>query len=137
MVQKIKTKPLSLCIIVIKNASWLSNRYSCWARGHHWSCISCNKVCYENLFFLTSVDGKKIKNKFNYKHFCESLTTCFVAQYFYRNMEDFVTWVDSSKIKQHVMNYNEEVRQNSFINDHTLPFKIKSLTFTKANFKIL
>ena len=24
-------------------------------------------------------------------------------------MEDFVTWVDSSKIKQHVMNYNEEV----------------------------
>lgn len=25
-------------------------------------------------------------------------------------MEDFVTWVDSSKIKQHVMNYNEEVR---------------------------
>lgn len=25
-----------------------------------------------------------------------------------RNMEDFVTWVDSSKIKQHVMNYNEE-----------------------------
>ncbi|XP_067846904.1 U3 small nucleolar ribonucleoprotein protein IMP3 [Heptranchias perlo] len=25
-----------------------------------------------------------------------------------RNMEDFVTWVDSSKIKQHVMEYNEE-----------------------------
>uniref|UniRef100_A0A3Q3QC29 U3 small nucleolar ribonucleoprotein protein IMP3 n=1 Tax=Monopterus albus TaxID=43700 RepID=A0A3Q3QC29_MONAL len=25
------------------------------------------------------------------------------------NMEDFVTWVDSSKIKQHVMNYNDEV----------------------------
>lgn len=24
-------------------------------------------------------------------------------------MEDFVTWVDSSKIKQHVMNYNDEV----------------------------
>lgn len=24
-------------------------------------------------------------------------------------MEDFVTWVDSSKIKQHVLNYNEEV----------------------------
>jgi hypothetical protein len=28
----------------------------------------------------------------------------------FRNMEDFVTWVDSSKIKQHVMNYNDEVR---------------------------
>uniref|UniRef100_A0A8C4DE86 U3 small nucleolar ribonucleoprotein protein IMP3 n=1 Tax=Dicentrarchus labrax TaxID=13489 RepID=A0A8C4DE86_DICLA len=28
-----------------------------------------------------------------------------------RNMEDFVTWVDSSKIKQHVMNYNDEVSQ--------------------------
>ncbi|KAM8851221.1 U3 small nucleolar ribonucleoprotein IMP3 [Spinachia spinachia] len=25
-----------------------------------------------------------------------------------RNMEDFVTWVDSSKIKRHVMNYNDE-----------------------------
>ncbi|KAJ8011266.1 hypothetical protein DPEC_G00056370 [Dallia pectoralis] len=25
-----------------------------------------------------------------------------------RNMEDFVTWVDSSKIKKHVMTYNEE-----------------------------
>ncbi|XP_042353558.1 U3 small nucleolar ribonucleoprotein protein IMP3 [Plectropomus leopardus] len=25
-----------------------------------------------------------------------------------RNMEDFVTWVDSSKIKQHVMNFNDE-----------------------------
>ncbi|XP_063060561.1 U3 small nucleolar ribonucleoprotein protein IMP3-like [Engraulis encrasicolus] len=25
-----------------------------------------------------------------------------------RSMEDFVTWVDSSKIKQHVMNYNDE-----------------------------
>lgn len=26
-------------------------------------------------------------------------------------MEDFVTWVDSSKIKQHVMNYNDEVSE--------------------------
>ncbi|XP_077581212.1 U3 small nucleolar ribonucleoprotein IMP3 isoform X1 [Stigmatopora nigra] len=25
-----------------------------------------------------------------------------------RNMEDFVTWVDSSKIKRHVLNYNEQ-----------------------------
>ncbi|XP_006635129.1 U3 small nucleolar ribonucleoprotein protein IMP3 [Lepisosteus oculatus] len=25
-----------------------------------------------------------------------------------RSVEDFVTWVDSSKIRQHVMNYNEE-----------------------------
>ncbi|KAM3933773.1 U3 small nucleolar ribonucleoprotein IMP3 [Leptodactylus fuscus] len=25
-----------------------------------------------------------------------------------RNMEDFITWVDSSKIKQHVMEYNDE-----------------------------
>ena len=27
-------------------------------------------------------------------------------------MEDFVTWVDSSKIKQHVMNYNDEVSEH-------------------------
>lgn len=27
----------------------------------------------------------------------------------FRNMEDFVTWVDSSKIRQHVLNYNDEV----------------------------
>uniref|UniRef100_A0A3P9NKV2 IMP U3 small nucleolar ribonucleoprotein 3 n=1 Tax=Poecilia reticulata TaxID=8081 RepID=A0A3P9NKV2_POERE len=33
-----------------------------------------------------------------------------------RNMEDFVTWVDSSKIKQHVLNYNDEVRL-SFIHE--------------------
>ena len=26
-----------------------------------------------------------------------------------RNMEDFVTWVDTSKIKRSVMNYNDEV----------------------------
>ncbi|KAM4044714.1 U3 small nucleolar ribonucleoprotein IMP3 [Anomaloglossus baeobatrachus] len=26
-----------------------------------------------------------------------------------RNMEDFITWVDSSKIKKHVMDYNEEM----------------------------
>ncbi|XP_004517614.1 U3 small nucleolar ribonucleoprotein protein IMP3 [Ceratitis capitata] len=25
-----------------------------------------------------------------------------------RNLEDFVTWVDSSKIKQHVLNYNDQ-----------------------------
>ena len=25
-----------------------------------------------------------------------------------RSMEDFVTWVDSSKIKRHVLEYNEE-----------------------------
>ncbi|XP_042575232.1 U3 small nucleolar ribonucleoprotein protein IMP3-like [Cyprinus carpio] len=31
-----------------------------------------------------------------------------IVQYSYRSLEDFVTWVDSSKIKQHVMNYNEE-----------------------------
>lgn len=24
-------------------------------------------------------------------------------------MEDFVTWVDASKIRQHVLNYNDEV----------------------------
>jgi len=30
----------------------------------------------------------------------------FIVQYCYRSMEDFITWVDSSKIKQHVMNYN-------------------------------
>lgn len=28
-------------------------------------------------------------------------------------MEDFVTWVDSSKIKQHVLNYNDEVSSAS------------------------
>ena len=27
----------------------------------------------------------------------------------YRNMEDFVTWTDTSKIKRHVLEYNEEV----------------------------
>ena len=26
-----------------------------------------------------------------------------------RNMEDYVTWVDTSKIKRHVMKYNEKL----------------------------
>lgn len=26
-----------------------------------------------------------------------------------RNMEDFVTWTDTSKIRKHVLEYNEEV----------------------------
>lgn len=34
---------------------------------------------------------------------------CFLSCGFFRNMEDFVTWVDSSKIRQHVLNYNDEV----------------------------
>ncbi|RXN27692.1 U3 small nucleolar ribonucleo IMP3 [Labeo rohita] len=37
-----------------------------------------------------------------------SLANEVCASAFCRSMEDFVTWVDSSKIKQHVMNYNEE-----------------------------
>lgn len=28
---------------------------------------------------------------------------------FLRNMEDFVTWTDTSKIRKHVLEYNEEV----------------------------
>lgn len=40
---------------------------------------------------------------------------CFFSS---RNMEDFVTWVDSSKIKQHVMNYNEEVSFKVFFNSN-------------------
>lgn len=33
-------------------------------------------------------------------------------------MEDFVTWVDSSKIKQHVMNYNDEVSKVFFFSQN-------------------
>jgi len=29
---------------------------------------------------------------------------------FYRNLEDFVTWIDTSAIKKHVLEYNNEVR---------------------------
>uniref|UniRef100_A0A7N6ABW3 Small ribosomal subunit protein uS4 N-terminal domain-containing protein n=1 Tax=Anabas testudineus TaxID=64144 RepID=A0A7N6ABW3_ANATE len=42
----------------------------------------------------------------------------------YSNMEDFVTWVDSSKIKQHVMNYNDEVSE-SVICLHSLKHTVK------------
>lgn len=34
---------------------------------------------------------------------------CSLSCGLFRNMEDFVTWVDSSKIRQHVLNYNDEV----------------------------
>uniref|UniRef100_A0A7N8YJ45 IMP U3 small nucleolar ribonucleoprotein 3 n=1 Tax=Mastacembelus armatus TaxID=205130 RepID=A0A7N8YJ45_9TELE len=37
---------------------------------------------------------------------CDRILTLLLD--IFRNMEDFVTWVDSSKIKQHVMNYNDE-----------------------------
>ena len=30
-------------------------------------------------------------------------------QHITRNMEDYVTWVDTSKIKRHVMKYNEKL----------------------------
>lgn len=45
-----------------------------------------------------------------------------------RTLEDFVTWVDSSKIKQHVMEYNGMVRTFSFSGN----FKIKNLIFSIA-----
>lgn len=32
------------------------------------------------------------------------------VNYFRRHMEDFVTWVDTSKLKRTVMQYNDEVR---------------------------
>lgn len=38
-----------------------------------------------------------------------SITVKVAPMVFFRNIEDFVTWVDSSKIKQHVLNYNDEV----------------------------
>lgn len=31
-----------------------------------------------------------------------------------RHMEDFVTWVDTSKLKRTIMQYNDEVRVLSF-----------------------
>ncbi len=34
----------------------------------------------------------------------------FVCDCCDRNMEDYVTWVDTSKIRKHVLEYNEEVR---------------------------
>lgn len=50
-------------------------------------------------------------------------------------MEDFVTWVDSSKIKQHVMNYNDEVSE--FLGSahvyYPTVFEVKSLFRFKAN----
>uniref|UniRef100_A0A674PLS1 IMP U3 small nucleolar ribonucleoprotein 3 n=1 Tax=Takifugu rubripes TaxID=31033 RepID=A0A674PLS1_TAKRU len=39
---------------------------------------------------------------------------CFLSCGFFRNMEDFVTWVDSSKIRQHVLNYNDEMEFDLF-----------------------
>ena len=39
-------------------------------------------------------------------------------------MEDFVTWVDSSKIKQHVMNYNDEVSSSESACEHFFIFSV-------------
>ena len=50
------------------------------------------------------------------------------AMYGLRNMEDFVTWVDTSAIKRHIMEYNELVsdvvieKNTFFIKDFTRSF---------------
>uniref|UniRef100_A0A8C2JSJ0 IMP U3 small nucleolar ribonucleoprotein 3 n=1 Tax=Cyprinus carpio TaxID=7962 RepID=A0A8C2JSJ0_CYPCA len=51
-----------------------------------------------------------------------------IVQYSYRSLEDFVTWVDSSKIKQHVMNYNEEVCHYDVYYEHHLVEFINNCT---------
>ena len=33
-----------------------------------------------------------------------------------RNMEDFITWADGSKIKRHVMQYNDELDDFDLLN---------------------
>ena len=33
-----------------------------------------------------------------------------------RNMEDFITWADGSKIKRHVMEYNDELDDFDLLN---------------------
>jgi len=46
---------------------------------------------------------------------CQLLLT--VTGFFSRHMEDFVTWVDTSKLKRTVMRYNDEVRRIYLIFD--------------------
>ena len=38
----------------------------------------------------------------------------FLSRLWYRHMEDFVTWVDTSKLKRTIMQYNDEVCFNLF-----------------------
>ena len=52
-----------------------------------------------------------------------------------RNLEDFVTWVDSSKIKQKVMEYNEEVSTQVFARATSAIFKAE-MTIIKVYFKL-
>ncbi len=33
-----------------------------------------------------------------------------------RNMEDYITWVDSSKIRQHILKYNDELDDYDMLN---------------------
>lgn len=33
----------------------------------------------------------------------------------FRNLEDFITWVDTSAIKKHIMEYNDEVSSKVYI----------------------
>ena len=34
----------------------------------------------------------------------------YMVQIYFRQMEDFITWTDTSAIKKHVLDYNEMVR---------------------------
>lgn len=86
----------------------------------HWR----NKNHTFNLNILTFMSLQQLKFILLFIYNC----SYFIVQYCYRSMEDFITWVDSSKIKQHVMNYNEEVRGRildwaSFCRVYTLLYK--------------
>lgn len=46
---------------------------------------------------------------------------------FFRNLEDFVTWVDTSAIKKHIMEYNDTVRVFHLTLNITLQIDFNSL----------
>lgn len=65
-----------------------------------------------------------------------------------RTLEDFVTWVDSSKIRRHVLEYNNLVRQNNtalpeyafhytfFSSSFFTRFSVTILSCNRSNFAI-
>ena len=60
----------------------------------------------------------------------------FLSLLYHRHMEDFVTWVDTSKLKRTVMRYNDEVSDSPPLSIETWIFKTSSSSMISICFEM-
>lgn len=86
-----KVTASSFCRKILLNLSWMQEFITCLPICTVWPSISSHMV---GINMFTNTSNSK-------DHFT-------IIFYFFRNTEDFVVWVDSSKVKLHLMNYDGE-----------------------------